>query len=119
MHRPHAWIEHVAQPIAEQIEPEHADDDRNSGGDGDPGRFKDEIAAIGDDRTEGRCRRGRADANKREHRFVQDRDCEDIGEALALTESSAWVPNKTQREQATEQTDRSQGLQVGNRNDLG
>jgi hypothetical protein len=52
----------------------------------------------------------------------QDRDpsdCEDVGEALALTESSARILNEPQREQPTEQPDWSQGLEVGNRNDLG
>jgi hypothetical protein len=47
------------------------------------------------------------------------RDCEDVGEALALTESSARVPNEPQREQPIEQPNRIQGFQVGYRNDLG
>ena len=46
-------------------------------------------------------------------------DCEDVGETLALTESSTRVPNEPQCEQPTEKPNRSQWLQLGYRNDLG
>ncbi len=77
---PHPRVEHVAQPVAQQVEAQHRHDDRNTGKQRDPRRIRHEIPPLRDDAAEGRRRRRRPDADIGEGRFRQDRDREHIGQ---------------------------------------
>ena len=61
--------------------------------------------------------RHQLDDHEAQHR--DRRDSEHVGEALALAEGGAGVPDEPQCEQPTQQPNRSKRLQLGHRDDLG
>src|SRR5438876_9794205 len=66
-------IQRVAQPIAEQIDRQHQNDQRGAGEYGDPPLSREqEIVADPDQRPQRWPRRGHADAEKRQRRFEHD-----------------------------------------------
>src|SRR5439155_2689269 len=67
-------IQRVAQPIAEQIDRQHQDDQRGAGEYGDPPLPREqEIVADPDQRPQRWAHRRHADAEKRQRRFEHDR----------------------------------------------
>ena len=64
----------IAQPVAQQVEAEHRDQDGEPGEDRIPPGARQVVAALGDGQPPIRRRRRRAHAEKAEHRRHQDRE---------------------------------------------
>ena len=87
------WIEDVAQGVAEHVEGEHGDDDRDAGKERDPPVAGEELHAVEKDRSPARRRLARADAEIRKPGLERDdvadgeRRRDDTG---AATFGSTW-----------------------------
>ena len=74
-----AWIEQVAKAVAEEVEPEDGDGDRDSGNEGRPHRQAEIIPPVGDQLPEARRRRLDTEADERNTGLDDDRDGDVVG----------------------------------------
>src|SRR4029077_16851742 len=67
-----ARVERVTQPVTEDVEREHRQDDRDAGDDREPRCSRDPVLSVGDQRPPGRIRRLHPGPEKREARLRED-----------------------------------------------